>query len=204
MWLTASMTSSPSSGTPRPRPVAALLLGAVGLAYPFIVYAALGRVPAGAVVLVALALIAARFSLMRGAAPARTLVPVMLAVAAATGALALADSRLAAMAYPVLMSLGMAAAFGLSLRSGPSLIETFASLKDADPGPAARRYMRRLSLVWCLFLLANAAVSAATIALGDAMVWALYNGLISYVLMGLLLAGEYALRRRVLGRAGAR
>ena len=184
-----------TSSSNRP-PVAALLLGAMGIAYPFLVYVALGRVPAGAVALVALALIGARLGLMRGGALARPLVPVMIAVALATGALTLIDSRLASLVYPVLMSLGMAAAFGLSLRRGPSLVEILASLTEPDPSPAARAYMRKVSLVWAVFLTVNACVAAVTVAWGDMVVWALYNGLISYGLMGLLFALEYAVRRR--------
>ena len=156
----------------------------------------------------ALALVGARLGLLRGAAVARPLVPVMIAVALATAALALTDSRLAALLYPVLMTLGMAAAFGLSLRRGPSLVELFASLPTSelnppDPSPAARAYMRKVTRVWAVFLLASAALSAATVAWGDMAVWTLYNGLISYLLMGGLFAVEYAVRRRVRRRESA-
>ena len=172
-----------------------MALAAIGVAYPFLVYAALGRIPAGAIVLVALALIGSRLGLMRGATATRPLVPVMIAVALTTAALALADSALAAQAYPMLMSLGMAAGFALSLRRGPSLIEIFASLRDPDPSPRAQVYMRKLTRVWCVFLLGNAAASAATMAWGDMALWTLYNGLISYLLMGALFLGEPLVRR---------
>ena len=174
-----------------------LILGIGGIAYPFLVYFALGRIPAGAVVLVALALVTSRMGLIRNAAFARSLIPVLLAVAIATLCLALANPSLAMLAYPVLMNLGMAAAFGLSLRHGPSLIQIFASLRDPNPSPAAQAYMRKVTQVWCVFLLVNAALSAATALWGDLAVWTLYNGLISYGVMGTLFAVEYAIRRRV-------
>ncbi len=192
------MTSSPN----RPR-IAVLVLGGIGLAYPFLVHAALGRVPAGAIVLVALALIGARLGLTRGTAAAGPLVPVMIAVFLGTAALALLDSSLAALAYPVVMSLGMAGAFGLSLRGGPTLVESFAGLTDPDPSPAAKAYMRKVTFLWFVFLLGNAVVSAVTVASGDMALWTLYNGLISYVLMGFLFAVEYAVRRRVRARGRA-
>jgi uncharacterized membrane protein len=186
------MTSSPNKSR-----IAVFILGGIGLAYPFLVYSALGRVPAGAVVLVALALIGARLGLTRGSKAARFLIPVMIAVFVATAGLALLDSGLASLVYPVLMSLGMAAAFGLSLRREPSLVEVFASLTDPDPSPAAKAYMRKVTLGWFMVLLMNAMISAVTVVLGDMVLWALYNGLISYLLMGTFMAVEYAIRRRV-------
>lgn len=182
--------------TNRPR-LAAVALGGIGLAYPFMVYAALGRVPAGALVLVVLAVIGARLALMRGTALARPLLPAMAVIAMVTASLALIDSHAAALAYPVLMNLGMAAAFGLSLRRGPSLVETFASLTEPHPGVAARAYMRKVTLVWCVFLLANALISALTAASGNLALWTLYNGLVSYGLMAALFAVEYLVRQRL-------
>jgi len=176
------------------------VLGALGLAYPFAVYFSLERVPAGAMVVAALALVAGRLYALRRAVAARALMPALLGVFALTAGLGLVESAMAVLAYPVLMSLGMAAAFGLSLRRDPCLVECFAMTTEPDPSPAARAYMRRVSLVWCLFLLGNAGLSVMTAALGDMGVWALYNGLVAYVLMALLFAVEYAVRRRVRAR----
>jgi uncharacterized membrane protein len=191
------MTFSPSKG-------AAVAVAVGGLAYPFAVYLLLGRVPAGVLVLVALALVVGRLYSLRRAAAARALMPSLTLVLAATTAVGLLDARIAALAYPVLMNLGMAAAFGLSLRKGPSLVESFASITEPDPSPAARAYMRRVSLIWCLFLMVNGGISALTALAGDMALWTLYNGLISYVLMGVLFAGEYAVRRRLRLREAAR
>ena len=65
-------------------------------------------------------------------------------------------------------------------------------------------YTRRVTQVWCVFFAANAVVSAATALWADAAGWALYNGLIAYVAMGLLMAGEWLVRRRVRARAAKR
>lgn len=189
------MTSSPN----RPG-LSVVVLAALGLAYPFAVYLSLGRIPAGALVLVALILVAGRLWALRRTASAHALMPALVMVFAVTGILGLVKSETAALAYPVLMSLGMAAAFGLSLLRPPSLVQCFAALAEPDPSPAARAYMRKVSLVWSLFLGANAAVSAFTAYLGDMAVWTLYNGLVSYLLMGGLFAVEYAVRRRVRAR----
>ena len=183
--------------------MARLALALVGVAYPFAVYFGLGRMPPGTFVVVALALVTARLVALRGAAMARPFLPPLVGIGVAVIAVALLDASVAARAYPVIMSLGMAAAFGLSLRRPPSLVEAIAALTEPDPSPAARRYMRRVTLLWCVFLLGNAAVSAATLASDDLRLWTLYNGLISYLLMGLLFAGELAVRRVVRRREAA-
>lgn len=197
-WSTACMTSSVNKSG-----LAAILLTVIGAAYPFLVYVALGRVPAGALVLVALILVIARIACLRGRATARALLPPLILVAIATAGLGAVTTELAAKAYPVFMSLGFAAAFGLSLVMPPSLVEIFAKLSEPDPSPQAKAYMRRVSLVWLVFLLANASVSLATALWGETWIWALYNGLISYLLMGTLFAGEWLVRRRVRAKAKA-
>ncbi|HLO76835.1 MAG TPA: hypothetical protein VK196_10325 [Magnetospirillum sp.] len=183
--------------------LAVVVLGGLGLAYPFAVYFSLGRVPAGALVVAAVALVAARLRLLRRGAASRALTPALAVVMASTAGLGMADAHTAALAYPVLMSLGMAAAFGLSLLKSPCLVECFAALAEPAPSDAARSYMRRVTMVWALFLTVNAGVSAWTAASGDMALWTLYNGLISYVLMGALFAAEYAIRRRVRLREAA-
>lgn len=172
-----------------------------GLVYPFAIYLLIGWVPAGLLLTVPLALIAGRLALARGASPLRPFVPILIAVAAITLCLAIADRATAVKAYPILMSAGMAAAFGRSLLSPPTLVETLASLRSPDIKPEARLYMRKVTWAWFLFLTANCAVSALTLASGEMALWTLYNGLVSYLLMGLLFGGEWLIRRRVMRRA---
>jgi len=182
---------------------ARILVALVGVAYPFAVYAGLGRLPPGSFVVVALGLVAARIVAVRGAATARPFLPALVGVGLAVLGAALLDAALAAKVYPVIMSLGMSAAFGLSLRRPPTLVESLAAVTEPNPSPAARRYMRRVTVVWCAFLLGNAAVSAATLAVGNLDLWLLYNGLVSYLLMGTLFIGEYLVRRVVRRREAA-
>ena len=47
----------------------------------------------------------------------------------------------------------------------------------------------------CLFAL-NALIALATVLFAPMNVWVLYNGVISYVLMGMLMLGEFLLRKR--------
>lgn len=97
--------------------------------------------------------------------------------------------------YPVLMSLTAAAAFGLSLVGGPSLIERFARRRDPNLPPRGVRYTWWVTLVWCVFLSINAVVALATVLWGTLAQWTLWNGLLFYIAAGLLMAGELTVRR---------
>lgn len=189
--------------SPNRRLLLGLGLAGLGVLYPVLVYLALGRVPTGALAALALILVGARLGLTRDRAATGPLVPALTATLIATATFALLDPTLAVLAYPVLMSLGMAAAFGLSLQSGPTLVERFARLTEPEPSPSARAYMRKVTQVWFVFLLGNASLSALTVTTGDRELWTLYNGLISYLLMGTLFAVEYLIRRRVRARENA-
>ena len=84
-----------------------------------------------------------------------------------------------------------------SLWRGMPIIERLARLKEPDLPAAGVRYTRKVTRVWCGFFVFNASVAAATALYADLATWTLYNGLVSYVLMGLLFCGEWLVRRRL-------
>lgn len=98
--------------------------------------------------------------------------------------------------YPVLVSSVMLGVFGYSLVSPPSIIERIARRREPDLPLAANQYMRRVTQVWCAFFLVNGSIALATALWASPAVWSLYNGVISYLLMGLLFGGEYLVRLR--------
>lgn len=100
-------------------------------------------------------------------------------------------------AYPVLVSLLFFAVFALSLVYPPTIVERLARFEDPDLPPKGVAYTRKVTQVWSVFFLCNAAVSLATVYLADVRVWSLYNGCVFYVLMGLLMAIEIHIRRKV-------
>jgi uncharacterized membrane protein len=100
-------------------------------------------------------------------------------------------------AYPVLVSLLFFAVFALSLVYPPTIVERLARFEDPDLPPKGVAYTRKVTQVWSVFFLCNAAVSLATVYLADARIWSLYNGCVFYVLMGLLMAIEMQIRRKV-------
>lgn len=98
--------------------------------------------------------------------------------------------------YPVAVNAAMLAIFGVSLLRPPSLIERLARLQTPDLPAAGVIYTRRVTALWCGFFVLNGTAALVTALYASFEVWSLYNGLIAYLLMGLLLLGEYGVRRR--------
>ncbi|MDH1303747.1 hypothetical protein [Achromobacter sp. GD03932] len=170
----------------------AAALAVAGIAYPFAVHAALGRVSAAWLALPLALLWLARGLTADGARPGARLLP---AVAVAFCLiLAISNSQDWLRWYPVLVNGMMLAIFGASLRRGRPVIEQLARLRHPDLPPEGVRYTRNVTRVWCAFFALNGSVAAALAAWGPWSWWTAYNGAVSYVLMGLLLAGEWLLR----------
>ncbi len=96
--------------------------------------------------------------------------------------------------YPVLINFALLFWFAGSLRYPPPVIETLARLQHPDLPPAGVLYTRRVTQVWCLFFLMNALAALYTSISCSMACWTLYNGVIAYVLMALLMAVEYLIR----------
>lgn len=96
--------------------------------------------------------------------------------------------------YPVLVNALMLVIFGWSLFSPPSLIERLARLQHPDLPPEGVIYTRRVTQVWCGFFIINGTLASVTAFWGSLEVWSLYNGLIAYLLMGILFVVEYLVR----------
>ncbi len=162
------------------------------LLYPLLVYVALGR---GGLRWMAV--------LLAGVAVLRAvLVREWVSWWLAAGAVLLAaltfisNAALPLKIYPVLVSLGFLAIFGVSLLHGPSAIERIARLRDPDLSPEGVKYTRRVTQIWCGFFIFNATTAAILAIWASDAWWALYTGILSYLLMGILFAGEWILRPR--------
>jgi len=180
-------------------PLLAAVLLVVSLAYPVVVYLALGHVSPRwiALLLVVLALARAwvtRESFWLGAAALATVLAVASLLGDRWGPLKL---------YPALVNLVMFGLFAMSLWRGPTVVERLARLRETNFPPAAIAYTRRVTQVWCGFFVVNGLIAVATALWASAAAWALYNGLLSYVAVGVLTGGEWLVRRRVRGRIAA-
>lgn len=117
----------------------------------------------------------------------------LLLVAAVVAAVAAFDRDLSVRLYPALMNGAMLAAFAHSLWRGPTMIERFARISEPELPESGVRYTRAVTWVWVAFFCVNGAIATCT-AISDWQTWTLYNGVIAYIAMGVLFAGEFALR----------
>lgn len=98
--------------------------------------------------------------------------------------------------YPVFMNLAVCVMFAFSLKDVP-LVEKIAKKMKYEMDDNARRYARRLTIAWAMFMAFNTFASLLTVFMSD-WVWTLYNGLISYCLIGMMMLIEYFVRARVI------
>ncbi|MBO4385382.1 MAG: hypothetical protein J5817_00020 [Treponema sp.] len=104
--------------------------------------------------------------------------------------------------YSVAVTATFLFVFASSLVWGPNIIFRFATMADKSILNSAKeklveRYCRKVCIAWCLFFILNAGISAFTALKCSDAVWSLYNGGISYGLMGLMFAVEYIIRIQV-------
>ncbi len=105
------------------------------------------------------------------------------------------ESMRALLFVPVAVNASFLVGFGHTLLSGPPLIERLARLQHPDLTTAEARWCRHWTVAWCCFFALNIGVAAMLASTGRLAWWTIYNGLISYVLMGLLFSAEYVLRK---------
>ncbi len=117
------------------------------------------------------------------------------------GATSVGDSWVPLKLYPVMVSGVLLAVFAFSLWRPPTVVERIARLAEPDLPPEGVAYTRKVTLAWCGFFLCNGAISLATTLWGGEQAWLLYNGLLSYVLIGAFFGAEWLLRRRMRARA---
>jgi uncharacterized membrane protein len=162
----------------------------LGLLYPVAVLFGLRYLPPAALVGLLGAMLAVRLALGNRGSAELILGGAVLVALVLLGVSPLVAVRI----YPVLMSLGFAALFLYSLWHPPMIVERVARLAEPDLPESAMPYLRKLTLAWIAFFFVNAAIAAWTVAYGTVAEWTLYNGLISYLLIGLMFGGEYLIR----------
>jgi uncharacterized membrane protein len=124
----------------------------------------------------------------------RLLGPALLGAALLLATLWLDDAR-ALLLVPAIVNAALLYAFGRTLfGGGETLIESFARRRRPELSEERIRHCRGVTIVWCFFFVANGGVSLWLALAGDRELWALYTGLIAYLLMGLLFAGEFVVR----------
>ncbi len=104
--------------------------------------------------------------------------------------------------YPVLMSAGMAGVFIHSLLLKKPVIEKFARLYEKALTPEKLEYIRRLTVIWSVWLCLNAALALYTALFSPFDVWMIYNNMVFYLVCGVIFAVDISYRklRRVYSR----
>ena len=174
-----------------------VIIAVVGLAYPLLIYAGLAlvgpRTLAAVAAVVLLAHAASGWRRWRRDDLARAAVPVLLVAVVLAVAAAIDDGRIF-LFVPALVNGAMLIAFARTLVRGPSIVETFARLRHPELLPGRAPYLRAVTAVWCGFFAVNIAVSLVLAVHGSLATWTLYNGLIAYLIVGLLLGAERVYR----------
>ena len=113
--------------------------------------------------------------------------------------------------YSVIINLTMLFVFGSTLFMPPNIIFRFATLSDktikgSSYEPKVYKYCQNVTVVWCCFFVLNGTAALLT-TFADKFfglspeearkVWAVYNGGISYFLMGTLFVVEFIIRKLV-------
>ncbi len=183
-----------------------LAAGALVL-YPLLMYISESRLGVQWMAIGVIAVCVLRLAVARFGAPspdARAIFGIRALLLICCGAIALAlasiwrGSSSAMLYYPVLANAVMLVAFGGSLFSPPTVVERIARLRDKDLPAQALPYLRRVTAAWCVFFILNGGLALYTATASSFETWALYNGLIAYILIGAMFAGELLIRMRVM------
>lgn len=96
--------------------------------------------------------------------------------------------------YPPLMNFLFFAVFFVSLFSKETVIQRIARKMDGKLEEPVWTYTKNLTYIWVIFLFVNFSVSVVSMFLSDNF-WLLYNGFISYFLVGMMFIVEYPVRK---------
>ncbi|WP_413282783.1 hypothetical protein [Vibrio sp. MA40-2] len=99
--------------------------------------------------------------------------------------------------YPVLVNITLLLTFVLSLFYGQPIITRMAQL-TTELDDDGLHYTRQLTVVWAVFFVINGIAALITTQL-SLHIWTVYNGVISYIMIGLLAGSEWLYRKRKLG-----
>ena len=161
------------------------------LLYPLLIWYAHGKLEPRTLALSLVLIAVVRLFATRTGGPLRWMGVAALALAAPA---VYWNALLPLKLYPVAISAGMLALFGYSLYKPPTVIERMARLGSPDLPLFVIAYTRRVTQVWCLFFAINGSIALSTALWCSPAAWSMYTGVISYIAMGLLFAGEYLVR----------
>jgi uncharacterized membrane protein len=169
-------------------------------AYPFIIFFGLEHLPPSVFAIALMILLGMRYGVLL---PSERSIYLPLLFIYLAYAITAALSRSAAMLlyYPAIVNFTMSGVFLLSLRQGEPLLLRLVRARGFEIGPHGPVYLYRLTAIWAAFFIVNALVSTWT-STQSIEVWTLYNGFLSYCLVGALLGLEMLFRGQIKRRMG--
>lgn len=174
--------------------VAKLVALLVMLAYPFLVYGGLRLLePRRLAVGLGGALLLRELTRSRAGSSSPLLVPLVV-VGAILGLAAVFNDGRFLLFVPVLINTTLLIGFARTLVAGPTMVESLARRRGAHLSAESVVYCRRVTAVWSAFFLVNAAVILWLALRAPLEHWALYTGLVAYLLVGALFAIEATYR----------
>jgi uncharacterized membrane protein len=169
-------------------------------AYPLIVYFGLQHLPPGFFAIALMILLGMRYGVLLPS-ERRIYLPILFIFLAYAVTAALSQSAAMLLYYPAIVNLTMSGVFLYSLRQGEPLLLRIVRARGtviSEHGPV---YLYRLTGIWAAFFIVNALVSIWTTT-QSIEVWTLYNGFLSYILVGVLVGLEIIFRDYIKQRMG--
>ncbi|MBQ0711637.1 MAG: hypothetical protein KBT53_01610 [Porticoccus sp.] len=172
-----------------------IVTGMLFLLYPFLIYLGLKEFQPRTLAVMLLLVSVLRFTAWKSdeSMPSYWIVAVVLVVILTF----VTNTKFGVYLYPVLINLALFFFFFLSLFHPPTVIEKIARRHRPELPPHAVVYTRKVTWAWCLFFIFNGGMSVLSLLVSDQW-WLLYNGLISYCLIGAFWGGEYMIRVMVM------
>ena len=164
------------------------------IAYPFVVYFGLQKLPASFFGMILLVVLALRLGIVTSA-ERPVFLPLLLVFAAYTVAAIILDSENMLLYYPALVNFGLFTVFANTLRHGEPLLLRMVRLRGIAISKHTPFYLYRLTAMWAVFFVINGLISLWTISVSLEF-WTLYNGLYSYFIIAILGSAEWLFRRR--------
>lgn len=170
-----------------------VVLVAITLVYPLVVYLSLGHLEPRWLALLLLGLAGIRLGFSRTSATWGMAIIALTLALFAWFSNGLVPIKL----YPVAVNAFMLIAFATTLISPPSAVERLARLREPDLPDSAIAYTRKVTYVWCVFFFLNGSTALILTIWGSDAQWTLYNGALSYLLIGIIALIEWLVRQRV-------
>ena len=169
------------------------LLAVLAVIYPLLVYAGISHLGASTYGLLLAIIVILRLQGLSHDDRKQLMLPTTIAFTYAVVVALMNDETLLRL-YPALINAMMLMAFGRSLLEPPSLIERFLAARGTAISAAGRVYVRNVTAAWCVFFASNGCIAVYTALFTSLDTWALYNGFLAYIIMGLLFCVELVVR----------